>query len=295
MLKRSLVFTSAVVLSLKNNQLVVSYKDMPDEKRTVPIEDIGCVVVENQMTTMTMPIINALADANVAVIICDEKSMPNAMIQSFEANNTQGETLRNQMSIGEVLKKQLWKQVIEAKIKNQALLLNKLGKHGEKLKPFYMNVKSGDSDNREGIAARLFWQELFGDGFTRDREEPGLNVLLNYGYTILRAATARSLVASGLLPAIGLFHHNRSNAFPLADDVMEPYRPYVDEIVYTMYQQGQVTLNQQTKGMLINVLYCDTKFEKVMRPLSVGLTMTTASLTKCYAKETTKIVFPSIT
>lgn len=295
MLKRSLVFTSAVVLSLKNNQLVVSYKDMPDEKRTVPIEDIGCVVVENQMTTMTMPIINALADANVAVIICDEKSMPNAMIQSFEANNTQGETLRNQMSIGEVLKKQLWKQVIEAKIKNQALLLNKLGKHGEKLKPFYMNVKSGDSDNREGIAARLFWQELFGEGFVRDREKPGLNALLNYGYTILRAATARSLVASGLLPAIGLFHHNRSNAFPLADDVMEPYRPYVDEIVYTLYQQGQVTLNQQTKGMLINVLYCDTKFEKVTRPLSVGLTMTTASLTKCYVKETTKIVFPSIT
>lgn len=295
MLKRSLVFTSAVALSLKNNQLVVSYKDMPDEKRTIPIEDIGCVIVENQMTTMTMPIINALADANVAVIICDGKSMPNAMVQSFGANITQGETLRNQMSVGEVLKKQLWKQIVEAKIRNQALLLNKLGKNGDKLKPFYMNVKSGDSDNREGIAARLFWQELFGDGFTRDREEPGLNALLNYGYTILRAATARSLVASGLLPAIGLFHHNRSNAFPLADDVMEPYRPYVDEIVYTMYQQGQVTLNQQTKGILINVLYCDTKFEKVMRPLSVGLTMTTASLTKCYAKETTKIVFPSIT
>lgn len=295
MLKRSLVFTSAVALSLKNNQLVVSYKDMPDEKRTIPIEDIGCVIVENQMTTMTMPIINALADANVAVIICDEKSMPNAMVQSFGANITQGETLRNQMSVGEVLKKQLWKQIVEAKIRNQALLLNKLGKNGDKLKPFYMNVKSGDSDNREGIAARLFWQELFGDGFTRDREKPGLNALLNYGYTILRAATARSLVASGLLPAIGLFHHNRSNAFPLADDVMEPYRPYVDEIVYTMYQQGQVTLNQQTKGILINVLYCDTKFEKVMRPLSVGLTMTTASLTKCYAKETTKIVFPSIT
>lgn len=295
MLKRSLVFTSAVALSLKNNQLVVSYKDMPDEKRTIPIEDIGCVIVENQMTTMTMPIINALADANVAVIICDGKSMPNAMVQSFGANITQGETLRNQMSVGEVLKKQLWKQIVEAKIRNQALLLNKLGKNGDKLKPFYMNVKSGDSDNREGIAARLFWQELFGDGFTRDREKPGLNALLNYGYTILRAATARSLVASGMLPAIGLFHHNRSNAFPLADDVMEPYRPYVDEIVYTLYQQGQVTLNQQTKGILINVLYCDTKFEKVIRPLSVGLTMTTASLTKCYAKETTKIVFPSIT
>ena len=294
MLKRSLVFSSAVSLSLKNSQLVVVYKDNPEDRRTMPIEDIGCVVIENQMTTMTMPLINALADANVAVAVCNAKGMPNAMLHGFGTNTTQGETLRNQINAGEVLKKQLWKQIVEAKIKNQALLLNKLGKNGDKLKQFYMNVRSGDSDNREGIAARLFWQELFGNGFIRDREAPGVNALLNYGYTILRAATARSLVASGLLPAVGLFHHNRSNAFPLADDVMEPYRPFVDEVVYVLNSEGATSLNSQTKGALINVLYCDTRFEKVTRPLSVGMTMTTASLAKCYAKDDTRIVFPNL-
>lgn len=292
MLKRSLVFSSAVTLSLKNCQLVISYKDVPNEKRTVPIEDIGLVLIDNPMTSITMPLINALAEANVTVIVCNEKSMPNVLMQGMDSNLTQGEILRNQINSGEVLKKQLWKQIIEAKIRNQSLLLNKLGKDGAKLKPLYTNVKSGDVDNREGIAARLYWQELFGDGFVRDRNQTGVNALLNYGYTILRAAVARSIVSSGLFPAIGVFHHNRSNAFPLADDIMEPYRPYVDEIVYSLYEEGIAVLNQQTKGMLINVLYCDTQFERVMRPLSVGLTITTASLVKCYARESSTIAFP---
>lgn len=294
MLKRSLVFSSAVSLSLKNCQLVVSYKDMPDEKRTVPIEDVGCVLIDNPMTSITIPLINALADANVTVVVCNEKSMPNVMMQGMDSNLTQGETLRNQINAGEVLKKQLWKQIVEAKIRNQSLLLNKLGKDGSRLKPLYTNVKSGDADNREGLAARLYWQELFGESFVRDRNQGGVNALLNYGYTILRAGVARSIVSSGLFPAIGIFHHNRSNAFPLADDIMEPYRQYVDEIVYSLYNKGMVILNQQVKGTLINVLYCDTQFERVMRPLSVGLTMTTASLVKCYAKESSTIAFPTM-
>lgn len=292
MLKRSLVFASAVTLSLKNGQLVIAYKDCPEEKKTIPIEDIGCVLVENQMTTITIPLINALADANVVLIICDSRCMPNVMVQGFNSNTMQGEILRNQFDVSEVLKKQLWKQIVEAKIVNQSLLLNKLGKDGEKLKPLYNNVKSGDSDNREGIAARLYWQELFGEGFVRERGEPGLNALLNYGYTILRAGVARSITSSGLFPALGIFHHNRSNAFPLADDIMEPYRPFVDEIVYSLFHENKMELNQYTKMELMKVLYCDTVFEKVLRPLSVGVTMTTASLVKCYAKETTKLVLP---
>lgn len=294
MLKRSLVFSSAVALSLRNNQIVVSFKDTPDDKRTIPIEDVGCILIENQMTSITMPLINALADANVSLIICNEKSFPNAMLQGFKTNLTQGETLRNQVNAGEVLKKQLWKQIIEAKIKNQALLLTKLGKNGNRLKPFYSNVKSGDIDNREGIAARIYWNELFGNSFTRNRDEPGINALLNYGYTILRAAVVRSTVSSGLFPALGIFHHNRSNAFPLADDIMEPYRPFVDELVYSLYSKGETEVNKNTKMELIKVLYCDTQFKKIMRPLSVGLTMTTASLVRCYSKNENKILFPII-
>ena len=292
MLKRTLLFTSPVYLSLKNEQLVVSYKDVPDDKRTIPIEDIGYVIIDNPMVSMTMPLINALADNNVALIFCNDRGMPHAMLQNLETHTLQCEILNTQIGVGEVLKKQLWKQTIEAKIKNQSKLLIKLGKDGSVLKPYYSNVKSGDSDNREGLAARIYWNCLFGDDFVRDRSLSGINALLNYGYTILRSATARALMGSGLLPSIGIFHHNRSNAFPLADDIMEPYRPYVDEIVYEMYCKGIVELNQAAKSFLLHVLTCDTHFTKVTRPLSIALTMTAASLVKCYEKELDKINYP---
>ena len=292
MLKRTLVFSNPMTLSLKNSQLVLAYKDDPDNKVTIPIEDIGVVIIEHQQVSITIPLMNALVEGNVQVVMCNNRGMPSAMLQSFEGNNLQGENLRNQMGAGEVLKKQLWKQIVEAKIRNQAALLNKVGQEGDRLKQYYQNVKSGDADNREGIAARIYFSELFGESFLRDRTVPGINALLNYGYAILRAATARALVSSGLLPAIGIFHHNRSNAFPLADDVMEPYRPYVDEIVYDMAMQAKLDLTKDVKAELINVLYADTQFSRVTRPLSVGLTLTTASLSKCFAKEQTKLSLP---
>ena len=220
--------------------------------------------------------------------------MPNAMVHSMNSNNLQGETLRNQIACGEVLKKQLWKQVVEAKIRNQASLLDSVGENGSVLKSFYTNVRSGDIDNREGIAARIFFQHLFGDDFVRNRDEPGINALLNYGYSILRAATCRAIVSSGLLPAIGIHHHNRSNPYPLADDLMEPFRPFVDGIVYDLAIQGKTDLTKEVKGELISVLYADTLYEKVKRPLSIGLSMTTASLVKCLSKEQNTLSMPAL-
>lgn len=292
MLKRTLVFSNPVSLTLKNRQLVLAFKDEPENKHTIPIEDIGVVVVENQRTSITIPLLNALVDDNVQVVFCDENNMPHSMLYNLDSNQTQGETIRNQIAAGEVLKKQLWKQIVEAKIRNQAGLLDKMGYNGSMLRPLYANVKSGDADNREGIAARLYFRELFGDSFIRDRAQPGINALLNYGYTTLRAAVARALVSSGLFPALGIFHHNRSNAFPLADDIMEPYRPYVDEVVHDLAMRGYTELTKDVKGELISVLYADTVFDKVTRPLSVGLSQTTASLVKCYAKEQKNIEFP---
>ena len=292
MLKRTLVFSNPISLSLKNSQLVLAFKDDPDNKMTIPIEDIGVVIIENQQVSITIPLMNALVEGNVQVVVCNDRGMPSAMLQSFEGNNLQGENLRNQMDAGEVMKKQLWKQIVEAKIRNQAALLDKVGQDGNILKQYYQNVKSGDTDNKEGIAARRYFSELFGESFLRDRTLPGINVLLNYGYTILRAATARALVSSGLLPAIGIFHHNRSNAFPLADDMMEPYRPYVDEIVYDLAMQGKLELTKDVKAELIQVLYADTLFSKVTRPLSVGLTLTSSSLSKCFAKENSRLSLP---
>lgn len=292
MLKRTLVFSNPMTLSLKNSQLVLAYKDDPNNRQTIPIEDIGVIIIDHQQVSITIPLMNALVEGNVQVVVCNDHGMPSAMLQSFEGNNLQGEILRNQIGVGEVLKKQIWKQIVEAKIKNQSALLNKVRRNGSILKPYYQNVKSGDTDNREGIAARIYFSELFGELFVRDRSLSGINLLLNYGYTILRAATARSLVSSGLLPAIGIFHHNRSNAFPLADDIMEPYRPYVDEIVYDLAMQGRLELTKNNKADLIKVLYADTQFVKVTRPLSVGLSLTSASLAKCFAKEQVKLSLP---
>ncbi len=294
MLKQTLVFANPFRLSLKNAQLVIASKEMPEETRTIPIEDVGMVILENQMISISLPLLNELVDAGVAVVLCDRKGMPHAMLQNMDGNNLQGEFLRNQIEVGEVLRKQLWKQIVEAKIKNQSALLEKQHGKGVLLKPFYMNVKSGDSDNREGIAARLYWEAMFGNDFIRDRDGGGVNTLLNYGYTVLRAATARALVSAGLTPSLGIFHHNRSNAFPLADDLMEPYRPFVDEIVYHLCEEGKLELTKETKAELFGILTCDTYFPKVTRPLQIGLSITMASLAKCYAGKQKNLSLPSL-
>lgn len=157
-----------------------------------------------------------------------------------------------------------------------------------------MNVKSGDTDNREGVAAKIYWEKLFGRDFIREREGDAPNNLLNYGYTILRAAVARALIGSGLFPAFGIFHRNRYNAFPLADDIMEAYRPFVDKIVFNLYRNGKMELTKDVKAELIHILYTDCKFDNVRRPLGIGLTLTSASLAKCFAGKEKKISFPLI-
>lgn len=294
MIKQTLFFTTPVCLSLKNCQLVVSWKNS-DDKLTRHIEDIGCVVLENQMISITLPLLNELVKNNVAVILCDCKGMPSAMLQPIEANATQAESLKAQLAVSEPMKKQAWRQIIESKIKNQAAVLTRMGKDDSGLKPLYANVKSGDTDNREGLAARLYWSELFGHSFRREREGEPPNCMLNYGYAILRAATARALMGSGLLPNLGIFHKSRYNAFPLADDVMEPYRPYVDEIVYNLYDQGAVELTKEVKAELLRLLTTDVNMGKVTRPLQIALTFTTASLVKYYAGEIKKLSLPIMT
>lgn len=292
MLKRTLFFSNPFSLSLKNCQIIIQMKDDPDFYKTVPIEDVGYIVIENQRINITIPLLNALADNNVAVIVCSDKMIPNAMFLNLDSNSIQGERYRNQLNASEPLKKNLWKQIVEAKIRNQAALLDKLDKDGSKLKPYWQNVKSGDTDNREGIAAKIYWDELFGEEFIRFRTGGTPNEMLNYGYIVLRAAVARSLMGSGLFPAMGIYHRNRYNSFPLADDIMEPYRPFVDEIVFDLYANGERELSKDVKAELLKLLYVDTFFDKVTRPLDVGLTLTTASLAKCFNGEQKKIVFP---
>ena len=272
--------------------MVIKMKDDPDFIRTIPVEDVGFVLLENQQISITLPLLNALADNNAAVIVCTDKMMPNAMLLNLYSNSVQGERYRDQINASEPLKKNLWKQTVEAKIRNQAALLDKLDKDGSQLKPYWQNVKSGDTDNREGIAAKIYWDALFGDDFMRYRSGVSPNEMLNYGYTVLRAAVTRSLMGSGLFPAFGIYHRNRYNAFPLADDIMEPYRPYVDEIVFDMYANGEQELNKDVKAELLKLLYIDTVFDKVTRPLDLGLSVTTSSLAKCFSGDQKKILYP---
>ena len=292
MLKRALFFSTPYCLSLRNGQMIVRTREAPDIQKSIPIEDISFVVLEDQQISITLPLLNALSDNNAAVIFCGENRLPNAMLTNLDSNKTQSESYRDQIEASAPLKKGLWKQIVEAKIRNQAALLRKLGYDGDKLKPYYMNVKPADADNREGIAAKIYWTELFGPGFNRSREGSPPNNLLNYGYTILRAAVARAIMGSGLFPSIGIFHRNRYNAFPLADDVMEPYRPYVDELVYHLHTNGHTQLTKEVKCELLRILFTDTRFDKVVRPLEIGLTFTSSSLSRCFSGIQKKIAYP---
>lgn len=293
MLKRTLFFTNPYRLSFKNKQLVAEERES-GEVRTVPVEDIGFVVLESMQISISMPLIEALVANNVAVVFCDSKHMPQSLLLNLDGHTTQTEIFRNQINASQPLKKNLWKQTVEAKIKNQAKLLKLLDRKSFDVLNFAKDVKSGDPENREGAAARLYWSRLFGEIFSRDRYGEHPNSLLNYGYIILRAAVARSLVGSGLLPTLGIHHRNKYNAYCLADDIMEPYRPYVDRLVFRMYKQNpdSMILDKEQKAELLTVLTEDVYIEKLRRPLMIALSITTASLAKCFAGEIKNLKCP---
>lgn len=279
MLKRSIVISSPAHIVLRNSQLVIERKD-DGAKSSLPIEDLSTVIIENQQVEISIPALNALTADNVGVILCNESHVPAAYIAPLESNSLQGERYRLQIDSSAPVKKSAWRQLIESKIENQSRLLLKLSKDGDILKPYYRNVKSDDIDNKEGTAARLYWRELFGPDFSRRRDGAAPNHLLNYGYSILRAVTIRCIVGAGMLPALGVHHRNRYNAFPLADDLMEPYRPYVDEVVYNLHQHGCTSLDKNARAALINVNYADVIINNLTHPLNIAVGITCTSLLK---------------
>jgi len=293
MLKRTLFFSNPAYISSHQQQLVIHLKQT-NEERTVPIEDIAFVILEHPQITVTMPALQQLNSNNVAVVFCDEKHLPASMLLNLDGHHLQGELFRNQLNCSVPLKKQLWQQTIQQKIKNQVAMLKAKGRSAGALPSLATSVKSDDISNREGTAAREYWGRLFGNSFVRDRYGDPPNNFLNYGYIILRSAVARSLVGSGLLPTLGIHHHNRYNAYCLADDIMEPYRSYVDDAVYDLWESGSsdMILEKETKAYLLNILSCDVKIGKVKRPLMVALSYTTASLARCFSGEEKKILYP---
>ena len=310
MIKKTLCFSNPAYLSLKNSQLVIRLPEVEScdnlsdsfkqqSERTIPIEDIGVVLLDNKRITITSSALEALIENNSAVITCDSKNMPIGLLLPLCGNTTQNERFRMQVDASLPLKKQLWQQTIKQKISNQAKILS-----------IYTNadvgcmyawadkVRSGDPDNLEARAAAYYWKNIFTDisDFVRGRDGEPPNNLLNYGYAILRAVVARSLVASGLLPTLGIHHHNRYNAYCLADDVMEPYRPYVDGLVLDIMclTNDYSELTKDIKIRLLSIPVLDTTIGGRKSPLMIATQQTTASLYKCFNGEQRRVVYPEL-
>ena len=257
------------------------------------------MVIDHKQITITSGALEALLENNSAVVTCDSNHMPVGLLLPLAGNKTQNERFRYQLAASLPLRKQLWQQTIQQKIRNQAFVLDQCSDAETKCMYIWSNeVNSGDTHNLEARAAVYYWKSFFGHipGFIRDREGIAPNHLLNYGYAILRAVVARSLVASGLLPTLGIHHHNRYNAYCLADDMMEPYRPYVDRLVYTITEQYgiEIELSRDIKAELLSIPTLDVVIGGKRSPLMVAVGQTTASLYKCFSGELRKIAYPEM-
>ena len=307
MIKKTLYFGNPMYLSLRNAQLVLRKPDADkleesfkqDAERTIPIEDIGVVVLDNRRITITTGAMEALLGNNCAIITCDSTNLPVGLMLPLSGNTTQSERFRNQIDASLPLKKQLWQQTIRQKILNQATVLNKnTGAIVKNMQVWANEVKSGDPDNLEARAAAYYWRNIFPSlpNFVRGREGDPPNNLLNYGYAILRACVARGLVGSGLLPTLGIHHHNRYNAYCLADDIMEPYRPFVDDLVINIMQKypDYNELTRSIKAALLTIPSLDVMLDGKRSPLMIAVGQTTASLAKCFNGELRKIAYPEL-
>jgi len=296
MIKRTLFFGNPVYLSTKNKQLLITFPDKEKESRTIPIEDIGFVVLEDPQITITNRLLEKLTLNNVAIINCNEKHMPIGMVMPFNGNTEQNERVRIQLEASLPLKKNLWQQTIQAKIKNQAALLSERGVEVKNMHYWAKEVTSGDVLNHEARAAAYYWSTIFDvPNFTRGRKEEAPNNLLNYGYAILRAVCSRAIVATGLLPVLGIHHANKYNAYCLVDDIMEPYRPYVDMVVcYLLDNYDEVEeLTTELKKELLSIPALDVVIDGKKSPLMNAMSRTTYSLYECYAGYSRKLLFPT--
>ena len=276
----------------------IPFPDQKDNERTIPIEDIGVIIMDNKQLTITSGAMEQLLESNVAVITCDSHSMPNGMLLPLYGNTLQSERFTDQLQASLPLKKQLWQQTIESKINNQAAMLYYArGEEARNMIIWANNVRSGDADNMEARAAAFYWKNVFPQlpEFNRARDGAAPNNLLNYGYAILRGIIARALVGSGLLPTMGIHHHNRYNAYCLADDIMEPYRPYVDKMVFDYCNEHEdwcPSLTKEAKVHLMGLPVQDVFIDDKRSPLMIAATTTTSSLYKCFSGASRKILYP---
>ena len=294
MLKRTLFFGTGGKLSIKDSLLLYESSDSAVGKHSFAIEDIGFIIIESQQMLITSYALNALVENNVAVIICDTSHIPSGQLVPYSANTLSSAVVSSQLSSSDALRGRLWKQTIQAKLKNQASCLKRLNLEYKTLQVLSREVKNEDIDNKEAVGARFYFRQLgITEDFSRDRYGVPPNNALNYGYAILRAAAARAIVGSGMLCINGIHHCNQYNAFALADDILEPYRPFIDEAIFSDRNFFNTDdLQREHKAKLLQLLAMDVKINGERRPLSNALTYTTASLSRCFMKEDKEIIYP---
>ena len=292
MLKKTILLENKASLTAKNLQLVIKSEI---RENSIPIEDIGFLVIDNPEIYLSIPAMNLLIENNTSVIVCNSNHLPNGMFLNLNSHHIQQEIFKNQINASVPLKKQLWQQTIVEKITNQGILLEKITETKNSFDFLASKVLSGDSSNMEGVAASQYWKSFFEHKFKRERFGDYPNNFLNYGYAILRAATARALSGSGLLNTLGIHHKSKYNAFALADDIMEPFRPIVDEKVYGLMQNyDEQELNTLLKSELLQILTRTVYFKEEKSPLMVALQKTASSLQQCYTGERKKIKYPKL-
>lgn len=292
MLKKTILFENKATLTTKNRQLVIKSET---RESSIPIEDIGFIVIDHAEIYLSITAMNLLVENNSSVIICNTNHLPNGMFLNLNSHHIQQEIFKNQINASVPLKKQLWQQTIIEKITNQGILLEKITGNKNSFDFLCSKVLSGDSSNMEGVAAAQYWKLFFEIPFKRERFGDYPNSFLNYGYAILRAATARALSGSGLLNTLGIHHKSKYNAFALADDIMEPFRPIVDEKVFELMQTyDEQELNTVLKSELLQILTRTVYFKDEKSPLMVALQKTASSLQQCYTGERKKIKYPKL-
>lgn len=292
MLKKSILLENKTSLTTKSQQLVIKTEV---RETTIPIEDIGYIVLDHPEIYLSIPALNLLINNNAAVIICNTNHLPNGMFLNLNSHHIQQEIFKNQIIASAPLKKQLWQQTIVEKITNQGLLLEKITNKKNNFTFLASKVLSGDTSNMEGVAAAFYWKVFFEQKFKRERFGDYPNNFLNYGYAILRAATARALSGSGLLNTLGIHHKSKYNAFALADDIMEPFRPLVDEKVAEIMQKySDKELNTAIKAELLQILTRTVYFKEEKSPLMVALQKTASSLQQCYTGNRKRIKYPKL-
>ncbi|MDR2205719.1 MAG: type II CRISPR-associated endonuclease Cas1 [Flavobacteriaceae bacterium] len=295
-MKHSIYIGNPAYLKLKDEQMYILEPSTNEMKGKIPVEDLGLLMLDHFQITVSHQLIQKLMGNNVVIISCDAHHLPHGIMLPLNGHSEYSDRIKNQIEASEPLKKQLWKQTIECKIENQKEVLRRLGNYFEPMFEYQKNVKSGDSTNMEGIAAQHYWKYLISSDFLRARFGESPNPLFNFGYSVLRSIVARTIVETGLLPVLGIFHKNKYNAYCLADDLMEPYRPFVDLLVMNWLENNPENeeLTKEFKAHILKIATIDVRIENKTRPLLAAVKTTASSLYKCYTGEKRLISFPEL-